>query len=421
MKSIKLVFLVFLLVISFSGLSVTFQTVSETIDKTSLQRINPLLDSSVTFAIRDDVKSLFNNNDVVVPDDITINRLLLKQSSLNNGELYLVYMVQAVSLLEREDFNEAHDAFETAIEFEGSISESQRSLPLFNQLYLLQSKLYEHQENYKLAYDKRDVYFDRMIEHYKSLNKKRILSLKEKYQTEIKQNNNELLKNQNELKQLQLQKLVQKEQQQRHIIWVVSVVILIFIALIIRQFQIRKRLKTYSETDALTGIDNRKVLFDLGAEIVEQAKQDGAQVSVLLFDLDHFKKINDQYGHPVGDEVLIKVANLAKETVRSRDLLVRFGGEEFIAILPDASIEQAKAMAERLREKIAQCRFDKPLENIKITTSVGVATLAFDMSLDQLINNADVAMYQAKLSGRDTALIYHDEMEHKPANYRRNS
>lgn len=421
MKSMKLVFLVFLLVISFAGLSVTFQTVNESIDKTSLQRINPLLDSSVTFAIRDEVKSLFNNNDVIVPDDITINRLLLKQSSLNNGELYLVYMVQAVSFLEREDFNEAHDAFEIAIEFEGSISESQRSLPLFNQLYLLQSKLYEQQENYKLAYDKRDVYFDRMIEHYKSLNKKRILSLKEKYQTEIKQNNNELLKNQNELKQLQLQKLVQKEQQQRHIIWVVSVVILIFIALIIRQFQIRKRLKTYSETDALTGIDNRKVLFDLGAEIVEQAKQDGAQVSVLLFDLDHFKKINDQYGHPVGDEVLIKVANLAKETVRSRDLLVRFGGEEFIAILPDASIEQAKAMAERLREKISQCRFDKPLENIKITTSVGVATLAFDMSLDQLINNADVAMYQAKLSGRDTALIYHDEMEHKPANYRRNS
>ncbi|QOL26825.1 GGDEF domain-containing protein [Thalassotalea sp. LPB0316] len=381
---------------------------------------NPLLDSRVTFTLRDEIRLLFTGDDTSKASMSDIEALL-RQPDLNNAEYYLLYLSQAVALTEQQLFEQAHQVFETAIDYETRISEAQLALPLFNQLYLLQSQLYEQQENFKLAYDKRDIYFDRMIEHHQSLNKERIESLKEKYQTEIKENNNELLKNQNELKQLQLQKLVQKDTQQQYLTLAVLIVIIVFIVLIIRQIQIRKKLTSYSRTDALTGLSNRKVLFEQGREMVEQVHADQGALSVLLFDLDYFKKINDEFGHQAGDEVLTTVATLAKETVRSRDLLVRFGGEEFVAILPDASIEQAKAMAERLREKISQTTFASPLEQVKITTSVGVAALGQAMNLDQLIHNADIAMYQAKLQGRDRVLIHHPEMEHKPANYRRNS
>lgn len=382
---------------------------------------HPLLDSSVTFLLRDDITALFDADNRFIGELSQVNAMMAQNSGLNDAEWYLLYLGQAINYQANGQGDLAHQAYEKTTEYEANISENQLALPLFNQRYLLQSELYEQQEQFQLAYDQRDEYFDRMIIYYKGLNKARVEELKLKYRTEIKQNNNELLKNQNELKELQLQELAQRKQQRFYLTIVISLIILVFIVLIVRQVQVRKKLKVYAETDPLTGLSNRKVLFEKGARAVEIAKQEQKPLSVMLFDLDRFKLINDEYGHQTGDDVLKVITKLAQETVRSRDLLIRFGGEEFIAVLPDATIEQAKAMAERLREKLAQYKPKAPLKSNSITASIGVATLKADMTLDQLIHHADIAMYEAKLSGRNQLLIFNSEMQDKSINYRRNN
>ncbi|HBY87113.1 MAG TPA: GGDEF domain-containing protein, partial [Colwellia sp.] len=124
------------------------------------------------------------------------------------------------------------------------------------------------------------------------------------------------------------------------------------------------------------------------------------------------KKINDNFGHHVGDEVLILVSDLLKETMRSRDLLSRFGGEEFVALLPFADSNKAKAIAMRINDKIAQYDFSSLVLQTKVTFSIGVATMTDNqMSFDDLLHNADLAMYQAKEQGRNTVVCYQNISE----------
>lgn len=379
---------------------------------------NPLLDSKITYTVDERVISLFDERGEIAGDEATILALIVDEMRFNYGERYLLYYALALSQIASNKLDQVEESFNKAISFEEFIGEEQLIQPSFARLYLAQSEFYERQGNYKLAYDQRRTYGIRAAEFSSSANRLRIGQLQNKYKTQIKQNNNELLKSQNALKELQLEDIARKERQQQYVIWSVTIIIVIFVSLIIRQIQIRKKLKKLSETDTLTGLSNRKVLFEKGYQLITQAQQQERKLSVLIFDLDHFKSINDEYGHHVGDQVLIEVATLAKEAMRSRDLLVRFGGEEFIAILPDASIGQAKAMAERLREKIAQHQFSSPLVNQQVTTSIGITMLTPESEFDVVIHQADIAMYQAKLAGRNIVLGYQPEMEDKSTNYR---
>ena len=140
---------------------------------------------------------------------------------------------------------------------------------------------------------------------------------------------------------------------------------------------------------------------------MEQALLEDRELSVLMLDIDHFKKINDSFGHDVGDKTLCNVAALANETMRSRDFLARIGGEEFAAILPDATIEQARAIAERMREKIQESSNENIDNNSQITVSIGLASIRdVRESFDGLLHAADMAMYQAKANGRNQVCSY---------------
>ena len=119
-------------------------------------------------------------------------------------------------------------------------------------------------------------------------------------------------------------------------------------------------------------------------------------------DIDHFKKINDEHGHTLGDNVLSTLSSIVKEHIRTNDIFARWGGEEFVLVCRDTRIEQASLIAEKTREIIANFSF---AENIHVTASFGVATLNANETLEQLFNNADKALYEAKNQGRNKVVI----------------
>ena len=162
-----------------------------------------------------------------------------------------------------------------------------------------------------------------------------------------------------------------------------------------------------ARTDDLTGLNNRRYFFELSEKLFTVAKRYKTDFSVLLFDVDDFKQINDTYGHQVGDTVLKHVAQIAEENTRDSDILARYGGEEFIIALPNTNARGAYTLAENIRNKIASFRDSTEDNEINVTISTGVAEISSTHEkFDQLIQEADEAMYYSKNSGRNRSSIY---------------
>lgn len=159
------------------------------------------------------------------------------------------------------------------------------------------------------------------------------------------------------------------------------------------------KLSRDAETDSMTGLHNRRGLESLLELWVSQERGFAA----ITLDVDHFKKVNDQYGHDVGDQVLIKLAEMMRDCSRENDVLFRVGGEEFLMLLPDTSLEAARLVAERLRQKVEQT----PIQAISVTISLGVALWMPEMKdASQVLKNADQKLYEAKSAGRNCVLIH---------------
>ncbi|HOM80422.1 MAG TPA: diguanylate cyclase [Armatimonadota bacterium] len=155
--------------------------------------------------------------------------------------------------------------------------------------------------------------------------------------------------------------------------------------------------------DELTRLHNRRYLEQRLSEEVPRAKRYRLPLSCLMLDLDHFKRINDTYGHPAGDAVLRQVADILRTSVRSVDVVGRYGGEEFLIILPQTGAEGARVLAERIRQRVEQELFDIGGQTIHCTTSIGVAAASDGDVPDagHLIAEADRALYHAKVTGRN--------------------
>ena len=157
-------------------------------------------------------------------------------------------------------------------------------------------------------------------------------------------------------------------------------------------------------TDPLTGLYNRRYLDAHLDELIERVHKDGISVAVLLFDIDHFKHVNDSHGHPAGDDVLRELADRATNSVRSVDLVARLGGEEFVVVMPETDLAIAAAVAERLRVAVAREPFSlRPGgERLSVTISVGVTVAAScEDDRDKILKRADDALYAAKTRGRN--------------------
>lgn len=160
-------------------------------------------------------------------------------------------------------------------------------------------------------------------------------------------------------------------------------------------------------TDALTGLHNRRYMAGQLDPLVAHANRGGAPAAVLVLDIDHFKRINDTFGHDAGDEVLTEFAVRLATNVRAVDLPCRFGGEEFVVVMPDTRVADASAIADRIRAQVAGTAFSVMggRESLSVTISIGVAATTGDHdSTDALLKRADEALYEAKQSGRNRVI-----------------
>jgi diguanylate cyclase (GGDEF)-like protein len=157
-------------------------------------------------------------------------------------------------------------------------------------------------------------------------------------------------------------------------------------------------------TDVLTGLYNRRAFIPLGEKEVGRARRYHRPLALILFDIDHFKAVNDAHGHVIGDRVLQVLTKRVSDTTRATDVVCRYGGEEFIVLMPEASREEGLAMAERLRQEVSRLTVVTEAAELSLTISLGVAAIdpGEDETLESLINRADRAMYQAKAAGRNT-------------------
>ncbi len=173
------------------------------------------------------------------------------------------------------------------------------------------------------------------------------------------------------------------------------------VSALVAHARVSSALEDLARTDELTGLLNRRGMAErIDAELARSVR-DNQEMSVVICDVDFFKKINDRYGHDVGDEVLVRLADRLKETVRGSDSVGRWGGEEFIVLLPNTCIEQAFVLIDRIRQLIAEEAFQFGQRSLEVSISCGLASTKFSTEYAGLLKAADISLYEAKAGGRN--------------------
>lgn len=172
-----------------------------------------------------------------------------------------------------------------------------------------------------------------------------------------------------------------------------------------KQLDVERRL---AQIDPLTGIANRRAFAARLKSEIARSDRNGSPLSLVVWDIDHFKKINDNYGHPFGDDVIRCVAQVIDAHLRESDFCARYGGEEFVALLPDCDAEGARTLAEKISHAIQQSGCCLSVVGLKLTVSCGIASLHGPDRDETLFKRADDALYRAKVSGRNRVVVEDD-------------
>lgn len=217
----------------------------------------------------------------------------------------------------------------------------------------------------------------------------------------------EALNNQNELLLLEQKLTKENEQNNQLIIMLLMVTVLFLVLWMYRSNQVQKQLKEIAQVDALTRIANRRYFTEVANKHLRLSLQNKTPLSLLLFDLDKFKSINDTYGHGIGDWVLIETAKVCKDSIRESDMIGRLGGEEFGILLPNCDREQAVSIAEKCRKALLAIDTEETEFKFRVSGSFGVSDVAESgYTLKDILHNCDEALYEAKHRGRNQVVEY---------------
>lgn len=167
-----------------------------------------------------------------------------------------------------------------------------------------------------------------------------------------------------------------------------------------------QRLKVQASTDELTGLTNRRRMLEYINEEAKRIRRSGRSATLIMGDVDHFKQVNDKYGHQAGDAVLVGVAEQLRASLRSQDFIARWGGEEFLFLLPETDVNGAQIAAEKLREAIRGREIECDGRKLKVTMTFGIAPLDSVSGIDECISRADDALYRGKQAGRDRVVTW---------------
>jgi diguanylate cyclase (GGDEF)-like protein len=182
-----------------------------------------------------------------------------------------------------------------------------------------------------------------------------------------------------------------------------------------RQRQLTALLRKESRTDHLTHIPNRRYFFEVLESNLAMASRHGQPLCLAVLDVDHFKVVNDTYGHTVGDKVLVGIAESLQSRLRRSDSVGRLGGEEFAVQLPMTTLPAGAMIVERLRQHVAALEFPDLNPTLAVSCSIGVAGFSADMSVEELYHAADSALYKAKEGGRNRIVLAEAVSQRRPA------
>lgn len=199
----------------------------------------------------------------------------------------------------------------------------------------------------------------------------------------------------------------------------INLLAIVFIALgliVLSQDRLRADLENIAAQDALTGVQSRRLIMQMLDKLLASVGRQGMPLAILMVDIDHFKQVNDQYGHRAGDEVLVSVVRRLERNIRKDAFIGRFGGEEFLVLLPDTDARQLELIAERLRRLVAQGRYNYRGQMIQVTISIGAMVVTKDnvSEHEDPLLLADKALYTAKRQGRDCVVIYEESTINAP-------
>lgn len=230
----------------------------------------------------------------------------------------------------------------------------------------------------------------------------RFATLKVEFDTAAKEKENELLVRENEANQTALAYERRARALQRAVIVLTAVLAFVLAAVAVHQWRTTRRMRRLALTDELTGVPNRRAVLRKLEPILEEGR---TQCALLIIDIDHFKQINDRYGHPEGDEALKLVATSLRDEVREPAFLGRLGGEEFVVVLPGTGVEGACELAERFREHVTKIDTRRWLSDRPITVSTGLTVSAAGDTVSSMLQRADAALYEAKRAGRNCVKV----------------
>jgi diguanylate cyclase (GGDEF)-like protein len=315
---------------------------------------------------------------------------------------YLHFTVDKAYILEAMGrFDEALDSLRLAEKLLIKNSQTKNTFSHYNLMYL-QSEIYYKTERYQQAYEKQSEYLTRLSNDQQNVNMEKVEELRLSYESKQADLKNKILEQEQSVQSMQLNDIIYHERNLQLLAIFVGLVMLLLAWFLLRMEQGKKHLVRVSQTDDLTGVVNRRRLIELGEKMFCKTQSEQQNFSVLMLDVDNFKAINDNLGHKTGDKVLKDIARLASETMRKNDCFGRFGGEEFIYLLPETPIEDAYNIAERLRLNIQNHVWAYKVLG-KVTVSIGISSYKSENanSFTQLLKDADIMMYQAKNLGRN--------------------
>jgi diguanylate cyclase (GGDEF)-like protein len=262
--------------------------------------------------------------------------------------------------------------------------------------------------NFPQAYQLLERYYEDYIDQLEASSSHSMNMLRADLEADRKDLQIELLERQAEINNLQVAAQLQANRTQRYVISLSVMISITVLAGLLIQRRNNRRILALSHRDGLSGLYNRSYTFDYLDEVIPNISVTDGGLSIILLDIDNFKDINDSYGHPVGDEVIRKIASIGERSLRNRDIMGRIGGEEFLCVLPRATAEQSMQVANRLLKAIAEERFITP-EGERFSTSISIGIADFEPGVenaDQLYARADQALYRSKADGKGRITVY---------------
>lgn len=333
-------------------------------------------------------------------DYLNLSQVINSQLEDINSRTNYLYTKAGIEIAEK-DFSAATQTLEKAQSIVADLPDEQ-NINIKLTLYELLSELAAGQKQFQQAYQYQqrfiklnDLYHDSVREVARS---------RHKVMFDIKQMelHNQLLEKDKELNDFALFEV--KQQQKVQSIIFISILVLFAAVLIFtwRQYRLKRKFSYLANTDPLTGVANRRKVISIAEQKWQALDEEALNFSLITFDLDHFKQVNDKYGHPAGDVVLQKVTETAGLAIREHDVLGRIGGEEFLVVLENTQLEQAKEIALRIKQDIENLDIQSDEGLIKVTASFGVVQKTnLQSSFKDLIKKSDKALYTAKERGRN--------------------